>query len=322
MFAKTFRTGLRLASTLAFVEHHASKVAPASLSALTAAKNLGHPVTAVLLGQSAPALAPEVAKYDGVEKVFVFKSDSDHVLSESAAQILADTVRSQNFSHLLAAGSSSGKDILPRAGGLLDSQPISEVIEIKSDSEFVHPVYAGNALETVKTAQPVKVLTVRASAFPAIGESGEASVEEKDLAFSGRSSEFVREELSKSERPELGSAARVVSGGFGLKSKENFDKLILPLADKIGAAVGGSRAAVDNGFCDNSLQVGQTGKVVAPDVYIAVGISGAIQHLAGMKDAKVIAAIDKNEDAPIFQIADIGLKADLFEAVPEITEKI
>lgn len=315
---------VRCASTLAFVEHQGSKAVPGSLSALTAAAQLGSPVTALLVGkQSAQAAAPEVAKLAGVSKVLVFDGP-EHLVSEPVADLLAKTVKTHNFSHLIAASTAVGKDIIPRSAGLLDTQPITDIIKVNSESEFVRPIYAGNALETVSTEQPLKIITVRTSAFPAAtaGDSAAATAEEPADNYSGRQAEFVKEELLSSERPELSSASKVVSGGRGLKNKEEFERLIFPLADKIGAAVGASRAAVDSGFCDNSLQVGQTGKVVAPDYYIAVGISGAIQHLAGMKDAKVIACIDKNEDAPIFQVADVGLVADLFEAVPEITKEI
>lgn len=314
----------RFASTLAFVEHRSSQVVPGSLNALTAAKLLGHPVTAVLVGgQSAAGAAVHVAKLDGIDKVLLFDG-SEHSVSEPIASLLADTVKKHTFTHLIAASTAVGKDIVPRVGGLLDTQPITDIVAVNSDSEFVRPIYAGNALETVKTEQPIKLITVRTSAFPALDKtSSEAPTESSgEPAFSGAKAEFVKEELMQSKRPELASAAKVVSGGRGLKSKEEFERVIFPLADKLGAAVGASRAAVDSGFCDNSLQVGQTGKVVAPEFYIAVGISGAIQHLAGMKDAKVIACIDKNEDAPIFQVADIGLVGDLFQVVPEITNKI
>lgn len=314
----------RLASTLAFVEHQANVVTPGSKSALTAAKQIGHPVTALVYGATAKEVAPQVAKFDGIEKVLVVNSSDSHYVSEPAAAFLAETVKSGGFTHLVACSSAVGKDIIPRASALLDVQPITDIIKVNGENEFVRPVYAGNALETVKTSQTLKIITARASAFVPIAESAsEAPLEEvSEPSFSGAKAEFVSEELVKSERPELASASKIVSGGRGLKSKENFDKIILPFADKIGAAVGASRAAVDEGYCANTMQVGQTGKVVAPDYYIAVGISGAIQHLAGMKDAKVIAAIDKNEDAPIYQVADIGLVADLFKAVPEITENI
>lgn len=314
----------RLASTLAFVEHQASSVTPGSLSALSAAKQIGHPVTAVVYGATAKDVAPQVAKFDGISKVLVVNSSDSHYVSEPAAAFLAEAVKSGGFTHLVACSSAVGKDIIPRTSALLDVQPITDIIKVNGENEFVRPVYAGNALETVKTSQALKIITARASAFAPIAESGsEAPLEEvAEPSFSGAKAEFVSEELVKSERPELASASKVVSGGRGLKSKENFEKIILPFADKIGAAVGASRAAVDEGYCANTMQVGQTGKVVAPDYYIAVGISGAIQHLAGMKEAKVIAAIDKNEDAPIYQVADIGLVADLFKAVPEITEKI
>ena len=212
---------------------------------------------------------------------------------------------------------------MPRVAALLDSQQISDVTSIENDKTFVRPIYAGNAIATVESGDDIKVITIRGTAFPAAAVgSGSAAVEDGVDPKVDSPTEWVSEDLAKSDRPDLATAPKVVSGGRGLKSKEDFDKLMLPLADKLGAAVGASRAAVDSGYADNSLQVGQTGKVVAPQLYLAVGISGAIQHLAGMKDSKVIAAINKDADAPIFQVADVGLVGDLFEKVPELTEKL
>lgn len=315
----------RLASTLAFVESSNGKITPSSLSALSAAQALKSPVTALIAGSKTDEAIAELRKVSGVEKVISVKNaEFDHYISEPLAALLAETVKKHGFSTLLAASSATGKDVLPRVSGLLDIQPVTDIVKIHSESEFVRPIYAGNALETIKSEQPVNILTVRASAYPqAEPASTEAElVEEQFAGFSSPKCDFVSEQLLSSKMPDLGSATVVVAGGNGLQSKENFDALIYPLAEKLGAAVGASRKAVDEGFCDNSLQIGQTGKVVAPDLYIAVGVSGAIQHIAGMKDSKVIVAIDSNPEAPIFQIADIGLKADLMKAVPELTASV
>lgn len=223
----------------------------------------------------------------------------------------------------MASGSAFGKNVLPRVSANLDVQPISDIIKVTAEDTFVRPIYAGNALQTVKSSDPIKLITVRSSAFEAAPTgSGSAAIEDAADPKAASPTEWVSENLTKSERPDLGSASRVVSGGRGLKDKENFDKIIFPFADALGAAVGASRAAVDSGFADNSLQVGQTGKVVAPELYVAVGISGAIQHLAGMKDSKTIVAINKDAEAPIFQVADLGLVDDLFDAVPKLTEQL
>lgn len=237
--------------------------------------------------------------------------------------MIAENIKSNNITHVLVSGSAFGKNVLPRVSATIDSQPISDIISVVDENTFVRPIYAGNALATVKSTDPIKLVTVRSSAFDAatVG-SGSATIADAADPASAPLSEWVSETLTKSERPDLGSATKVVSGGRGLKDKENFDKIMFPLADALGAAVGASRAAVDSGFADNSLQVGQTGKVVAPDLYVAVGISGAIQHLAGMKDSKTIVAINKDEDAPIFQVADYGLVEDLFDAVPKLTEQL
>jgi electron transfer flavoprotein alpha subunit len=224
---------------------------------------------------------------------------------------------------VIAAHTAFGKNLMPRVAALLDVQQISDATAIEDDKTFVRPIYAGNAIATVESSDPIKVVTIRGTAFPAAPvASGSAAIEEGVDPKVECPTEWVSEDLAKSDRPDLGTASRVVSGGRGLKSKEEFDRIMLPLADSLGAAVGASRAAVDSGYADNSLQVGQTGKVVAPQLYMAVGISGAIQHLAGMKDSKVIAAINKDADAPIFQVADVGLVGDLFDKVPELTEKL
>ncbi|KAK9453162.1 electron transfer flavoprotein domain-containing protein [Dipodascopsis uninucleata] len=295
-----------------------------SLSVLSAAAKLGGPLTILIAGSRAEESAAKVAKLDGVSKVLITNSSLyDHGLAESFAPLIVENVKAGGYSHVFASATSFGKNVLPRASALMDVQQISDVIDIKSDDTFVRPIYAGNVILTIKSSDPIKFITVRSSAFSDPAESGsEAPVEAAVDPQIPSPTKFVSEELTKSERPDLSSAKRVVSGGRGLKDKENFDKLMYPLADALGAAVGASRAAVDSGFADNSLQVGQTGKVVAPDLYVAVGISGAIQHLAGMKDSKTIVAINKDPDAPIFEMADVGIVGDIFEIVPELTKKI
>lgn len=313
----------RLLSTLAIIDHSKNKIAPGSFSAVTAARQLG-PVTLLVAGSNTTGVAEQGAKLEGIEKVLLVDNGAyDHGISESFASLVSTVVKDGGFTHVVAASSSLGKDVLPRIGALLDVQPISDVIRIENEHTFVRPIYAGNALETVKSMEKIQLITVRPAAFEATTESASSAqiVNANDPNVVSKA-KFISEDLVKNERPDLGSASRVISGGRGLKDKENFQKLLYPLADKLNAAVGASRAAVDSGFCDNSLQVGQTGKIVAPELYIAVGISGAIQHLAGMKDSKVIAAINKDSDAPIFHVADVGLVADLFDAVPELTEKL
>jgi electron transfer flavoprotein alpha subunit len=237
--------------------------------------------------------------------------------------LLVENIKKGNYTHVVAGHTAFGKSVLPRVAALLDSQQISDVTAIEDEKTFVRPIYAGNAIATVESTDAIKILTIRGTAFPAATPEGASTPIESGVdAKAEPISEWVSEDLAKSDRPDLSTASKVVSGGRGLKSKEEFDRIIYPLADALGAAVGASRAAVDSGYADNSLQVGQTGKVVAPQLYMAVGISGAIQHLAGMKDSKVIAAINKDPDAPIFQVADVGLVGDLFEKVPELTEKI
>lgn len=324
--------GLRLFSTtrvkldtLALLEVSLGKINPSGLSTITAAKQLNAPVTALLVGQEGQSVAAEVAKLPGVDNVLVASAEQyNHYLSENVTPLVVDILlKNEKYTHFLVSASTIGKAILPRVGALLDLQPISDIVEVVDDKTFVRPIYAGNALATVKTSDSTVLASVRASAFPAVaGESDAAPIEEFSGEIASGRTEFVSEQLITSDRPELGSAARIVAGGRGLKNQETFNQLIQPLATKLNAAIGASRAAVDSGFCDNSLQVGQTGKIVAPELYVAVGISGAIQHLAGMKDSKVIVAINKDPDAPIFNVADIGLQADLYEAVPELTEKL
>lgn len=294
---------------------------PATLNAVTAALQIGTDVHILVAGANCTAAAEAAAKIPGIAKVL--KADDPsmaHPLAENIAPVIAAVAK--NYTHVLAPATTRGKNILPRAAALLDVQQISDVTAIIDADTFERPVYAGNAIATVKSSDSIKLLTVRGTAFdPAPAEGGGASIE--DVASPGDAglSSFVNLEVSESERPDLTAARVVVSGGRGVGSAEDF-KLIGALADKLGAAVGASRAAVDAGYVPNDYQVGQTGKIVAPELYIAVGISGAIQHLAGMKDSKVIVAINKDEEAPIFEIADYGLVADLFEAVPELTEKL
>ncbi|KAF5100252.1 hypothetical protein D0Z00_001354 [Geotrichum galactomycetum] len=313
----------RLLSTLTIIEHSGGVLAPSNLNTLSAAKQLGGPITALVAGSQASKVASEVAKFDGVEKVLVANNEAyDRGLAENFSDLVTENITKGGFSHVLVSGSAFGKNVLPRVSAALDVQPINDITKIEAEDTFVRPIYAGNALATVKSTDPIKLITIRSSAFE-VGSTGAGAAAIEDAADpkSAPLSEWISENLAKSERPDLGSASKVVSGGRGLKDKENFDKLIFPLADSIGAAVGASRAAVDSGFADNSLQVGQTGKVVAPDLYVAVGISGAIQHLAGMKDSKTIVAINKDSEAPIFQVADFGLVDDLFSAVPKLTEQ-
>lgn len=324
-----FSSPRRLLSSLTLIEHTAGSLAPSNLNTLTAAKQLGGSITALVAGSQAAKVAAEVAKFEGVEKVLVANNEAyDHGLAESFADLVSENVKQGGFSHVLVAGSAFGKNVLPRVSATLDVQPITDIIKIVSEDTFVRPIYAGNALQTVKSTDAVKLIIVRSSAFEAAttatnSSSPPAPIEDAvDSKPQSQLSNWVSENLTKSERPDLGSASKIVSGGRGLKDKANFDQVIFPFADALGAAVGASRAAVDSGFADNSLQVGQTGKVVAPDLYVAVGISGAIQHLAGMKDSKTIVAINKDPEAPIFQVADYGLVEDLFDAVPKLTEQL
>lgn len=324
-FKRLFSYSNRRYDTLAFFEGANGGVTQASLSTLTAAKALGRPVTAIVVGPGAKEQASLVSRKEGVSKVLVVSGNRfNHYLAEELAPLFKAVIETNNFNHFVAPASAVGKSVIPRLGALLDVQPISDIIKVESEDTFVRPIYAGNALATVKTSDKLVLASVRASAFaPASDGTSEAPLEDVDAdAESGNRTQFVSEQLVVSERPELGSATRVVSGGRGLKNKETFDSLMEPLAGKLNAAIGASRAAVDAGYCDNSLQVGQTGRIVAPELYVAVGISGAIQHLAGMKDAKTIVAINKDPDAPIFNVADVGLVADLNDAIPELTEKL
>lgn len=322
---RSFSCSTKRLDVLAFIETANGRALPASWSTLTAAKLLGKPVTAILAGPDAQTVATDVAKKNGVSKVLVAAGARyAHYLAEELAPLLKDVIQSKGFTHFVAPASVVGKSLVPRLGALLDVQPISDITQVVSEDTFFRPIYAGNALATVKTRDKLVLATVRAAAFPVVVDSGaDAPVEPVESAAEPQSrTRFVSQQLVVSERPELGSASRVVSGGRGLKNKANFDALMEPLAAKLKAAIGASRAAVDAGYCDNCLQVGQTGKIVAPELYVAVGISGAIQHLAGMKDAKTIVAINKDPEAPIFNVADIGLVADLNEAIPELANKL
>ncbi|KAL2867144.1 ribosomal protein L1p/L10e family-domain-containing protein [Aspergillus lucknowensis] len=315
----------RLLSTLAVLEQRDGKLQSSSVSAISAALKLGGPVTAFVAGSGVKATsAAEAAQYKGVEKVVAVESEAyEKGLPENYAPLLVENIKKGEYTHIIAGHSAFGKSLLPRVAALLDVQQVSDITAIESEDTFVRPIYAGNAILTVQSTDPIKILTVRGTAFQdAESTGGSATVTEGVDPQAPAQTEWISEELAKSERPDLATAGRVVSGGRGLKSKEEFDRIMVPLADSLGAAIGASRAAVDSGFADNSLQVGQTGKNVAPQLYLSVGISGAIQHLAGMKDSKVIAAINKDADAPIFQVADVGLVGDLFEKVPELTEKL
>ncbi|EFX04394.1 electron transfer flavoprotein alpha [Grosmannia clavigera kw1407] len=315
----------RLLSSLAILEQRDGKLNDGSLSAVTAAKKLGGSVHAFVAGGNIKSVADQAAKVDGVEKVIAVDNAAyERGLPENYAPLLVENIKKGGYTHVIGGHTAFGKNLLPRVAALLDVQPVSDVIQIEGESTFVRPIYAGNAIATVESTDAIKLLTIRGTAFPAAeaSSSSTAAVEAGVDPKAESATEWLSEDLAKSDRPDLSTAGRVVSGGRGLRSKEDFDGLMLPLADAVGAAVGASRAAVDSGFADNSLQVGQTGKVVAPQLYLAVGISGAIQHLAGMKDSKVIAAINKDAEAPIFQVADVGLVGDLFEKVPELTEKL
>lgn len=314
----------RLASTLALLEHREGQLNMSSLASISAAQKLGGSIHGFLAGSNIKPIADQASKIEGLEKVIYVENGAyDKGLPENWAPLLIDNIKKGGYTHILAGHSAFGKNLLPRVAALLDVQQISDITAIQSEDTFVRPIYAGNAILTLQSSDSLKILTVRGTAFPSgAAEGGSAELEEGVDPRAECPTEWVSENLAKSDRPELASAARVVSGGRGLKSKADFDRLIPPLADALNAAIGASRAAVDSGFADNSLQVGQTGKNVAPQLYLCAGISGAIQHLAGMKDSKVIACINKDGDAPIFQVADVGLVGDLFERVPELTEKL
>ncbi|MDE2390520.1 MAG: FAD-binding protein [Rhodospirillales bacterium] len=308
-------------TSLVVLDFDAEGIKQSSRSAIAAASKLGE-VHVLVAGQGVASVAQAAAKLSGVAKVLVADDTAyAHHLAEPMATLVVSLAG--NYSHILQAATASGKNVLPRVAAMLDVQPLSDISEVVDADTFVRPIYAGNALATVKSADAKKVITVRAASFdPTAAEGGSATIETVASVTNDGKSSYVGEEISKSERPELTAARVIVSGGRGMQNGENFTKLIEPIADKLGAAVGASRAAVDAGFVPNDYQVGQTGKIVAPELYIAVGISGAIQHLAGMKDSKVIVAINKDEDAPIFQVADYGLVGDLFTVLPELEKAL
>ena len=308
-------------ATLLLAEHDNKSLKDATNKAVSAAKAIGGDVHVLVAGKDAKAAADAAAKLDGVARVLLAEGAAyEHALAEPVAALIVSLAGSYDV--LMAPATTTGKNIMPRVAALLDVMQISDITKVVAPDTFERPIYAGNAIQTVKSTDAKKVITVRTSTFPAAGEGGSASVETVKAADDPALSSFVGEELSKSDRPELTSAKIIISGGRAMQSRENFTKYIEPVADKLGAAVGASRAAVDAGYAPNDWQVGQTGKVVAPELYIAVGISGAIQHLAGMKDSKVIVAINKDEEAPIFQVADYGLVADLYQALPELAAEL
>jgi len=307
--------------TLLLAEHDNASLKDATNKALTAAKALGADVHILVAGQNCKVVAEAAAKLDGVAKVLLADAAAyEHQLAEPTAALIAAVAGP--YETLMGPATTTGKNVMPRVAALLDVMQISDIVKVVTPDTFERPIYAGNALQTVRSHDKKRVITVRTAAFQATGEGGSASIEPVDPVADPGVSGFAREELSKSERPELTSAKIIISGGRAMQNRENFTKYIEPVADKLGAAIGASRAAVDAGYAPNDWQVGQTGKVVAPDLYIAVGISGAIQHLAGMKDSKVIVAINKDEEAPIFQVADYGLVADLYQALPELAVEL
>jgi electron transfer flavoprotein alpha subunit len=308
-------------SILVIAEHDNTNLKGATLNTIAAAKEIGSDITLMVAGSNIESVINESKQLNGVSQILSCDND---LYKNSLAEELSNLVLSvaEGFSYILAPATTFGKNLLPRISAKLDTQQISDIISVESEDTFKRPIYAGSCIATVKSNDPVKLITVRSTAFdPVLADNSDVPVESVDAATSAGISEFVSEELAKSDRPELTSANIVISGGRGMQSGDNFH-LLDSIADKLGAAVGASRAAVDAGFVPNDYQVGQTGKIVAPDLYIAVGISGAIQHLAGMKDSKVIVAINKDEDAPIFQVADYGLVSDLFNALPELDAKI
>jgi electron transfer flavoprotein alpha subunit len=308
--------------TLLLAEHDNKSLKDSTNKVLTAAKAIGADVYILVAGHNCKPVADAAAKLDGVKKVLLADAPAyEHMLAEPTAAMIVSLAGP--YETIMAPATTSGKNIMPRVAALLDVMQISEITKVVAPDTFERPIYAGNAIQTVRSVDAKKVLTVRTAAFQATGEGGSAApVEPAAAAADPGISGFVGEELSKSERPELTSAKIIISGGRAMQNRENFTKYIEPVADQLGAAVGASRAAVDAGYAPNDWQVGQTGKVVAPDLYIAVGISGAIQHLAGMKDSKVIVAINKDEEAPIFQVADYGLVADLYQALPELAQEL
>jgi len=308
-------------AVLVVAEHDNKTVKKATLHTVAAAQKLGSDIHVLVAGHQAGEAAKAAAQIAGVKKVLhADAAQLGEFLAENVAALIVGIAK--GYSHILAPATSNGKNVMPRAAALLDVQQISDISAVEGADTFVRPIYAGNALATVKSKDPIKVITVRTTAFDAVGLGNSAPVETVAVPADAGLSAFVGREVSRSERPELTAAKIIVSGGRGMASGENFKKVLEPLADKLGAAMGASRAAVDAGFVPNDWQVGQTGKIVAPDLYVAVGISGAIQHLAGMKDSRVIVAINKDEEAPIFQVADFGVVGDLFQLVPSLVEEL
>jgi len=308
-------------SVLVIADHDNSVLKPATLNVVAAAQQIGGDIEILVAGSGCGAVAEAVAKIAGVGKVLVADNAAyGHHLAENLGLLVAELGKS--YSHILTSAGTTGKDFMPRVAALLDVAQVSDIIKVESADTFVRPIYAGNAIATVKSSDAIKVVTVRPTGFdPVAAEGGSAAVEAVAVAHDAGVSAFVKEELAKSDRPELTSASIVISGGRGMQNGDNFE-MLYKVADKLGGAVGASRAAVDAGFVPNDMQVGQTGKIVAPQLYVAVGISGAIQHLAGMSGSKVIVAINKDEEAPIFQVADYGLVADLFDVVPELEKAL
>lgn len=315
----------RNASTLVVADHDNTALNAGTLSVITAAKQIGGDVTVLVAGEGCEAVANEVAQVEGVSNVLLADDPAyGHGVAENLTDLVLACQSENNYSHVVAGGSNTGKNMIPRVGAALDTDPIVEILSVEGEDKFTRPMYAGNAIATVTSEADVKVISVRATSFEkSSATGGSASVSPAPSAASADAglTKWVSDELSKSDRPDLTAASTVVAGGRGLKSGENF-QMLEELADKLGAAVGASRAAVDAGYVPNDYQVGQTGKVVAPELYVAVGISGAIQHLAGMKDSKTIVAINKDAEAPIFQVSDYGLVEDLFKAVPEMNTKV
>ena len=307
-------------SILVFAEHDNSELKADTLKTVAAAQAIGGDIHLLVAGYNCQAVAEAASKVNGVAKVLVADNAAyEHQLAENVSLLVTELAA--DYSHILATALTTGKNFMPRVAALLDVAQISDIIAVESSDTFVRPIYAGNAIATVQSLDSKKVITVRSTGFDAVATDGNAEIVALDKVTDAGNSSHVSDELSVSERPDLGAASIVISGGRGMQNGENF-KLLEGIADKLGAAIGASRAAVDAGFVPNDMQVGQTGKIVAPDLYIAVGISGAIQHLAGMKDSKVIVAINKDPEAPIFQVADYGLVADLFDALPELESKL
>ncbi|MBA6340067.1 electron transfer flavoprotein subunit alpha/FixB family protein [Colwellia sp. MB02u-10] len=307
-------------SILVFAEHDNSELKADTLKTVAAAQAIGGDIHLLVTGHNCQAVAEAASKVNGVSKVLVADNAAyEHQLAENVSLLVTELAA--DYSHIIATALTTGKNFMPRVAALLDVTQISDIIAVESSDTFVRPIYAGNAIATVQSLDNKKVITVRSTGFDAVATDGNAEIVALDKVTDAGISSYVSEQLSVSERPELGAASVIISGGRGMQNGDNF-KLLDGIADKLGAAIGASRAAVDAGFVSNDMQVGQTGKIVAPDLYIAVGISGAIQHLAGMKDSKVIVAINKDAEAPIFQVADYGLVADLFDALPELESKL